>query len=249
MLDWRDIGMSTFDLIILIILLCVLLSIVGSYVVVGLFCRMLSRRSNNNTELENKGGDVVFNGAMCTYKTTIKKHIIDCLTGLTHYLCLRVGHIPSFKLRNFLYRVVFQMKISKRTISYGGCEFRNPWNIKIGNSVVGPNNVIDGRGGVEIGNSVCTASFANIWTMQHNPQSTSFGTISGKVVVEDYAWISSRATVLPGRTIGKGSVIAAGGMISKDCEPYGIYAGIPAVKKGNRREDLDYKFQSHWWFL
>ena len=52
--------------------------------------------------------------------------------------------------------------------------------------------------------------------------------------VGDGCWIGARAIVLPGVTIGHDCVIAAGAVVSKDCEPYGVYAGVPAV----RRKDL-----------
>lgn len=41
-------------------------------------------------------------------------------------------------------------------------------------------------------------------------------------------WIGARATILPGVTIGNGCVIAAGAVVSKDCLPNRVYAGVPA---------------------
>lgn len=41
-------------------------------------------------------------------------------------------------------------------------------------------------------------------------------------------WIGASATVLPGVEIGKGCVIAAGALVTRDCEPHGLYAGVPA---------------------
>lgn len=51
-----------------------------------------------------------------------------------------------------------------------------------------------------------------------------------KIVVEDEAWIGANATILPGVTIGRCSVIGAGAVVIKDVEPYCIYAGVPAKK-------------------
>lgn len=48
-------------------------------------------------------------------------------------------------------------------------------------------------------------------------------------------WIGTRAVLLPGVTIGEGCVIAAGAVVSRDCSPNGLYAGIPA----RRIKDLD----------
>ena len=46
--------------------------------------------------------------------------------------------------------------------------------------------------------------------------------------VEDGCWIGARATILPGVEIGDGCVVAAGSVVTDDCEPDGLYGGIPA---------------------
>lgn len=48
------------------------------------------------------------------------------------------------------------------------------------------------------------------------------------VVIEDDCWIGANVTILKGVTIGRGSVIAAGAVVTKSCEPYSIIGGIPA---------------------
>jgi acetyltransferase-like isoleucine patch superfamily enzyme len=48
------------------------------------------------------------------------------------------------------------------------------------------------------------------------------------VSVGDGVWIGTRAMLLPGVTVGDGCVIAAGSVVTADCEPHGVYAGVPA---------------------
>jgi maltose O-acetyltransferase len=48
------------------------------------------------------------------------------------------------------------------------------------------------------------------------------------IVIGNGCWIGARATILPGVTIGDSCVIAAGAVVTKDCEPNGMYAGVPA---------------------
>lgn len=48
------------------------------------------------------------------------------------------------------------------------------------------------------------------------------------VVIEDDVWIGSRVIILPGVTIGKGSVIGASAVVSKSVPPYSVVAGNPA---------------------
>jgi maltose O-acetyltransferase len=48
------------------------------------------------------------------------------------------------------------------------------------------------------------------------------------IVVGDGCWIGARATILAGVRIGPGTVIGAGSLVNKDCEPNCLYAGNPA---------------------
>lgn len=55
------------------------------------------------------------------------------------------------------------------------------------------------------------------------------GAVTGRpVVVEDGCWIGARATIMPGVTVGKGCVVGAGAVVTSDCEPGGLYLGVPA---------------------
>lgn len=48
------------------------------------------------------------------------------------------------------------------------------------------------------------------------------------VIIEDDVWLCERAIILPGVKIGKGSIVAAGAVVSKDVPPFAIVAGNPA---------------------
>jgi maltose O-acetyltransferase len=54
--------------------------------------------------------------------------------------------------------------------------------------------------------------------------------------IENGAWIGLRATILPGRIVGEGAVVAACAVVSKDVEPFTIVGGNPAVVIGTRPE-------------
>jgi len=63
-------------------------------------------------------------------------------------------------------------------------------------------------------------------------------------VFEDDVWVGYNSTILCGVTIGEGSIIAAGSLITKNVEPYYIYAGSPA-KKIRGRFETDEDLQEH----
>jgi acetyltransferase-like isoleucine patch superfamily enzyme len=55
-------------------------------------------------------------------------------------------------------------------------------------------------------------------------------TVNGKIIIEDEVWIGASVTILQNVTIGRCSVIGAGSVVTKDVEPYSVYAGVPAKK-------------------
>lgn len=50
----------------------------------------------------------------------------------------------------------------------------------------------------------------------------------GPIVLEDDVWLGFRVTVMSGVRIGKGAVVAAGAVVTKDVPPYAIVGGVPA---------------------
>ena len=56
----------------------------------------------------------------------------------------------------------------------------------------------------------------------------------GEIIIEDDVWIGSNAVITSGVKISNGSVIAAGAVVTKSTDSYGIYAGVPAKKINER---------------
>lgn len=48
------------------------------------------------------------------------------------------------------------------------------------------------------------------------------------VVIDDDVWLGARVMVMPGTVIGRGSIVAAGSVVTKDVAPYTVVAGVPA---------------------
>lgn len=121
------------------------------------------------------------------------------------------------------------------------CEVRGAKNISIGKgSVIGHHCVLDGRKGIEIGENVNISSEAMLWSFQHDYNDSAFKAVGGKIVIHDYAWVSCRTILLPGRDIGKGAVVAAGAVVTKDVPEFKIVGGLPAKIIGDRNRDLHY---------
>jgi maltose O-acetyltransferase len=54
------------------------------------------------------------------------------------------------------------------------------------------------------------------------------------VAIYDHVWIGTRAMILPGVTLGRGCVVAAGSVVTRDVDPLAIVAGAPARRVGER---------------
>jgi acetyltransferase-like isoleucine patch superfamily enzyme len=109
------------------------------------------------------------------------------------------------------------------------------------NSWLGPNSVIYGNGGVDIGEHVLIASHCVINTVSHNFGKTDIpmncqGTNSEPVNIEDDVWIGTGAVVLQGVRIGQGSIIGAGAVVTRSIPPFSIALGVPARVTASRLE-------------
>ncbi len=87
---------------------------------------------------------------------------------------------------------------------------------------------------IEIGRNVRMAPYTIIMDDDfHNPADHFSSGKKAPIIIEDDVWIATRAIILKGVTIGRGAVVAAGAVVSKDVEPYTVVAGVPAkpIKK------------------
>jgi maltose O-acetyltransferase len=108
-------------------------------------------------------------------------------------------------------------------------------------TTVGNDAFLDGRDGITVGSSVNIAAEVRIYTREHDVQSTDFAEIGAPVVIEDFAYLGTRVTILSGVRIGRGAVAASGAVVTHDVPPYAIVGGVPARPIGTRTEDLHYR--------
>lgn len=163
-------------------------------------------------------------------------------TGLSRFLVALVGYVPSHFLRKFVYRFFFRMRIGRQSSIHWRARFRKPSQLEIGrNCVIGEFALIDARSGVRIGDNVSIADAVAIYTLEHDPDSPTFDTEGGLVVIDDYAYIGARVIILPGVHIGKGAVVATGAVVTRDVAPYHIVGGVPAKFIRERNHDLRYE--------
>lgn len=109
--------------------------------------------------------------------------------------------------------------------------------IGLRNTIIGPAN---------IGSHVNLAQNITVTGLNHNFEDVNIpideqGVNTSLVVIEDDVWVGANAVILPGVTIGKHSVVAAGSVVSQSIPPFSVCAGIPA------RVVKQYDFESKEW--
>lgn len=174
----------------------------------------------------------------------------EFFAGLWMFITAGIMWIPVHQIRLF-YLKIFLQKVGKGATILRNVEIHKPVNISIGNNSVVNNKVIlDGRGGfLKIGNNVDIAREVYIWTLEHDMNNELHQTKGSAVTIEDHVWIATRSTILPGVTISRGAVVAAGSVVTKDVPELAIVGGVPAKVIGKRINSLTYKLNYHPWFV
>lgn len=127
------------------------------------------------------------------------------------------------------------VRIGHARIEHGGTYSGDLSKLRIGDGVYLNTGVsLHPTGGLTIGRNVSCGPRVVIMTGTHEIGSSnkraSEPTILSSVVIGDGAWLGAGVLVNPGTTIGPGCVIAPGAVVTRDCEPDGLYAGIPAKR-------------------
>jgi len=160
-----------------------------------------------------------------------------------------VGCVPNHCFRRFFYRLA-GIKIGGGSTIHTKARFYDPRNISIGDdTIVGEGAVLDGREKLMIGSHVDIASEVMIYNSQHDIEDENFSAVDKPIVIEDYVFIGPRSIILPGVKIGKGAIVAAAAVVTKDVPPYAIVGGVPAKIIGERKnKNLHYKLGRARWF-
>jgi acetyltransferase-like isoleucine patch superfamily enzyme len=158
------------------------------------------------------------------------------------FLIRIAGFIPIYSFRRLIYKLD-SVKIGKGAHIHMGTQFFNPSGVSIGNgTIIGQNAFLDGRDKLTIGDHVDIASDVMIYNSEHDISAEDFAPVSAPVTISDYVFIGPRAIILPGVKIGKGAVVAAGAVVTKDVPDFAIVGGVPAKVIGERKiKNLQYK--------
>ncbi|WP_317326667.1 acyltransferase [Turicibacter sanguinis] len=172
------------------------------------------------------------------------KPIIDILTKVIEKLPLKVKKNFFELLRmkrgkiGLLLRYVLLKSLSPNigdnVYIAPGSYILNPEYLEIGNNVsIHPMCYIESKGGIYIGDNVSIAHNVTIMSETHiykdiNIPIKDQGMEYKKTTIESNVWIGAKATILAGNSIGEGSIIGAGSVVTKNVIQNCIVAGVPA---------------------
>ena len=86
---------------------------------------------------------------------------------------------------------------------------------------------------ITIGSNVLIAAGVRMITRKHGFANMSHpmarqGYTNAPIVIEDDVWIGFGAVILPGVTVGRGSIVGSNAVVTRSVEPYSIVGGVPA---------------------
>lgn len=142
------------------------------------------------------------------------------------------GFLPGM-LRYVFYRMMFK-RMGGIALVYPGVYLTHTYGISVGSGFsINTGALIDGRGGIEMGDNVMIGPYAVIVSSGHDFKQTAAPMsqrdhIPAPVTVGDNVWIGAHAVISGGVHIGTGSVVGAGAVVRRDVPENGVVGGVPA---------------------
>lgn len=169
--------------------------------------------------------------------TYMRAGIFFTLYGLVKYLPPPVGDVCRFAVLKLFTASIHSWKIKD------GVTVWFPEGVSVGRNVTINEQVfLDGFGGLEIGDHCRIAHGCSFLSEDHvfdDPGTPIWqqGKRPGRIVLESDVWLGCGVRVLRGVRIGRGCVVGANSVVTRDLPPLSIAVGIPAKVVGQRGQD------------
>ena len=143
------------------------------------------------------------------------------------------GFLPGM-LRYGFYRLMFK-RLGGLALIYPGVHLTHTYGISAGSGFsINTGALMDGRGGIDIGDNVMIGPYAVIVSSNHDHRQDGAAMnqrnhILAPVRIGSDVWIGAHAVVSAGVTIGDGAVVAAGAVVTGDVDERSIVGGVPAT--------------------
>lgn len=155
--------------------------------------------------------------------------------NLCWLLLYRTSPRSLYSWRAMLLRA-FGAKIGPNSRFYPAVKIWAPWNLECADVVaVGDGAEIYNPAPVHLGSHAIISQGAYLCGATHDFDDPAFPLLAFSMKIGAYAWVCARASVAPGVNVGEGAVLGLASVATRDLEPWGVYAGAPAVKVRDRK--------------
>ncbi len=153
-------------------------------------------------------------------------------------LLYRTSPRPVHAWRSMLLRM-FGAKMGPRCHFYPASKVWAPWNLECADQVTaGDGAEIYNPAPMYFGSHAIVSQGAYLCGATHDFDDPAFPLLAYSTSVGAYAWVCARAVVSPGVNLGEGAVLGLAAVATRDLAPWGVYAGVPAIKVKERKHDL-----------
>lgn len=155
--------------------------------------------------------------------------------NLCWLLLYRLSPRPLHAWRQMLL-TAFGAKMGPDCHFYPGSKVWAPWNLVCADQVTAADGVeIYNQAPMYLGSHAILSQQSYLCGATHDFDDPAFPLIAYTTTIGAYAWVCARASVGPGVNLGEGAVLGLGSVATRDLEPWGVYAGIPAIKVKQRK--------------
>ena len=166
---------------------------------------------------------------------TFKSKIARLLWGIVWLFLFRPTQKGILDGWRVFWLRLFGAKIGRYSYVAGSCRIWAPWNLSIGdNSCLSERVNCYNVDKVCIGDNVVVSQESFLCTASHDISSINMELTTSPIVIRSNAWVTSRAIIMPGVTVGEGAVVAAGAVVTHDAPPWSVIGGVPARQIGKR---------------
>lgn len=166
---------------------------------------------------------------------SLKQRCARFLWLICWYMFYRFSPRPFHLWRAMLLRL-FGASMGRNCHFYPTSRVWAPWNLICEDQVTaGDGAEIYNPALVRLNSHAILSQNSYVCGASHDFDDPSFPLVEFAMEIGRYAWVCARACVGPGVNIGDGAVLGLASVATRDLEPWGIYAGVPAVKVKNRK--------------
>jgi len=164
----------------------------------------------------------------------VKDRLKRFLWNACWLLFYRFSPRPFHAWRAMLLRL-FGARLGPNCHFYPGVKIWAPWNLSCEDAAsAGDGAELYNPAPLHLGSHAIVSQDAYICGATHDFNDPAFPLLAYSITIGPYAWICARSSVCPGVNVGEGAVLGLGSVATRDLDPWGVYAGVPAVKVKER---------------